>query len=144
MVAVEVRFAAVSTSTLKALGINFQKLGGGFQFASNVPDPLSSVQFSGPGRPQYHQQPAAQPGSLQPASRVPQQQFLMSAISALNSANLAQVLAEPTLLVRSGDDANFLAGGEIPIPVPQTGLDHRDHHPVPQVRRATARPRHSF
>jgi pilus assembly protein CpaC len=47
----------------------------------------------------------------------------MAAISALNSANLAQILAEPTLLVRSGENASFLAGGEIPIPVPQSGLN---------------------
>lgn len=31
---------------------------------------------------------------------------------------LAKILAEPTLVARSGERASFLAGGEIPIPVP--------------------------
>lgn len=45
----------------------------------------------------------------------------MGVISALGSANLAQLLAKPTLLVRSGESASFLAGGQIPVPVPQAG-----------------------
>ncbi|HEY0008918.1 MAG TPA: type II and III secretion system protein family protein [Tepidisphaeraceae bacterium] len=43
-------------------------------------------------------------------------------LSALKSNNLARTLAEPTLVAISGEDASFLAGGEIPIPVPQAGL----------------------
>lgn len=121
MVAVEVRFAAVSTSTLKALGLNFQKLGSGFQFASSVPNSVSSVQFSQPGGLNITSSlPLSQAFNLLLAS--PGSNF-MSAISALNSVNLAQILAEPTLMVRSGEDANFLAGGEIPIPVPQAGVN---------------------
>src|ERR1700753_3402570 len=45
----------------------------------------------------------------------------MGVVSALNSANLAQILAKPTLLVRSGESASFLAGGQIPVPVPLGG-----------------------
>lgn len=37
----------------------------------------------------------------------------------LESNGMAQVLAEPTLLAISGQSANFLAGGEIPIPLSQ-------------------------
>lgn len=44
-------------------------------------------------------------------------------IDALKEAGLVKVLASPTLITLSGKPANFLAGGEIPIPVPQsTGL----------------------
>jgi pilus assembly protein CpaC len=122
MIAVDVRFAAVSTDTMKALGLNFQKLAGGFQFASGVPGSINSFQFS-PG------------GSLTVNGGLPLSQAfnvllndagsdMAGIISVLGSVNLAQVLAEPTLLVRSGDDANFLAGGEIPIPVPQSGLSN--------------------
>ncbi len=32
---------------------------------------------------------------------------------------MARILAEPTLVAQSGHSASFLAGGEIPIPVPQ-------------------------
>ncbi|HWC62251.1 MAG TPA: pilus assembly protein N-terminal domain-containing protein [Rhizomicrobium sp.] len=122
MIAVEVRFAAVSTSTMKALGLNFQKLAGGFQFASDVPGSINSFQFS-PG------------GGLTVNGGLPLSQAfnlllndagsdMAGIISVLGSVNLAQVLADPTLLVRSGDEANFLAGGEIPIPVPQTGASN--------------------
>ncbi|MGG7566676.1 type II and III secretion system protein family protein [Rhodovulum sp. DZ06] len=38
-------------------------------------------------------------------------------IEALQSENLARILAEPTLVTLSGDAATFLAGGEFPIPV---------------------------
>jgi pilus assembly protein CpaC len=37
----------------------------------------------------------------------------------MESNNLARVLAEPTLVALSGQSASFLAGGEIPVPVPQ-------------------------
>lgn len=37
----------------------------------------------------------------------------------MESNGLARVLAEPSLVALSGQSANFLAGGEIPIPVPQ-------------------------
>lgn len=37
----------------------------------------------------------------------------------LESNGLARVLAEPTLVALSGQSANFLAGGEIPVPVAQ-------------------------
>lgn len=40
-------------------------------------------------------------------------------LSAMKSNSLARTLAEPNLVAVSGEDAEFLAGGEIPIPVPQ-------------------------
>jgi pilus assembly protein CpaC len=40
-------------------------------------------------------------------------------IDALKSDGLAKILAEPTLIALSGQNASFLAGGEFPIPVPQ-------------------------
>jgi pilus assembly protein CpaC len=119
MVAVEVRFAAVSTDTLKALGINFQRLDNNFQFASAVPNSASNVQFQpGTGLSFDSGLPLARAFNLFMAW--PGADF-GAVISALNSTNLAQMLAEPTLLVKSGETANFLAGGEVPIPVPQGG-----------------------
>lgn len=119
MVAVEVRFAAVSTSTLKALGFNFQSLDNNFQFAALGPSSGTSFDYTpGVGLDPNTDLPIGQAFNLLmawPGSNV------LGVISALSSANLAQLLAEPTLLVRSGEDAAFLAGGEIPIPVPQSG-----------------------
>jgi len=38
----------------------------------------------------------------------------------LKQHNLSKILAEPTLVAISGQEAEFLAGGEIPIPIPQS------------------------
>ncbi|WP_170473646.1 type II and III secretion system protein family protein [Ruegeria arenilitoris] len=40
-------------------------------------------------------------------------------LEALESKGLARTLAEPNLSALSGQEATFLAGGEVPIPVPQ-------------------------
>jgi len=40
-------------------------------------------------------------------------------IDALKEDGLVKILAEPTLIALSGQTANFLAGGEFPVPVPQ-------------------------
>jgi pilus assembly protein CpaC len=42
-------------------------------------------------------------------------------IDALDKTGLATVLAQPNLSALSGEQASFLAGGEFPVPVPQTG-----------------------
>jgi pilus assembly protein CpaC len=47
--------------------------------------------------------------------------LLTGYINALRNNNLLRVLAEPNLIAISGQEASFLAGGEIPIPVPQAG-----------------------
>jgi len=39
----------------------------------------------------------------------------------LEEEGLSKILAEPTLVARSGESANFLVGGEVPIPVVQSG-----------------------
>jgi len=46
---------------------------------------------------------------------------LGAAIQAFASKGLAEVLAEPNLLTADGQEANFLSGGEYPIPVVQAG-----------------------
>lgn len=136
MVAVEVRFAAVSTSTLKALGLNFQSLDNNFQFAAIGPGSRGNFGYTpgnynltNPGNPPINGDLYT---GLDPNTDLPIGQAfnllmawpgsnILAVISALSNANLAQLLAEPTLLVRSGEDAEFLAGGEVPIPVPQSG-----------------------
>ncbi len=42
-------------------------------------------------------------------------------IRALADNSLLRILAEPTLVAVSGESANFLAGGEFPVPIPQSG-----------------------
>ncbi|HKY82014.1 MAG TPA: pilus assembly protein N-terminal domain-containing protein [Sphingobium sp.] len=116
VVAVDVQFAAVSSSTLKALGFNFAKLSGDLQGAVISPNSLNSASF-------------ASGGSTIDASAPIQNAFnlflsapnrgINAVLSALSANGLSELLAQPTLLVRSGEQASFLAGGEIPVPVPQ-------------------------
>jgi pilus assembly protein CpaC len=131
MVAVEIKFAAVSVSTLNELGFNFQQLGGSIQGASTAPSTVNAVTSS--GRAGLGLTPSL---PLQSAFNL----FLNSSksnsfatLSVLSSTGLMQLLAEPTLMVRSGEHAAFLAGGEVPIPVPQggsaTGAITIEYHP---------------
>ncbi|HSR52795.1 MAG TPA: pilus assembly protein N-terminal domain-containing protein [Acidobacteriota bacterium] len=46
---------------------------------------------------------------------------LGATIRALQQKNLLQILAEPNILARNGQEASFLAGGEFPFPVVQAG-----------------------
>ncbi|MGK9170668.1 type II and III secretion system protein family protein [Inquilinus limosus] len=119
MVAVDIQFAAVSATTLRALGFNFAALGGSdFQGAIVGPNTLQSFEFNGSGLSLEASAPLASAFNLflgDPRNGI------LGILSALSQAGLTQLLAQPTLLVRSGDQAEFLAGGEVPIPVPQGG-----------------------
>jgi pilus assembly protein CpaC len=48
--------------------------------------------------------------------------FLEAVLEASRQKGLAKVLAEPTLTTLTGQEAEFLSGGEFPIPVPQSGI----------------------
>jgi pilus assembly protein CpaC len=135
MVAVEIHFAAVSVNTMKALGFNFQSLGHGIQGALVSPSSVSGFSMS----------PANNPAGLGLSTSLPiasafslflssPQSNALGMVSVMQSAGLMQLLAEPTLLARSGEHASFLAGGDIPIPVPQNGAAGStsvtiDYHP---------------
>ena len=43
-------------------------------------------------------------------------------ISALETKGLVRLIAEPELIAISGDTASFLAGGQLPVPVPQSSV----------------------
>lgn len=118
MVAVDVRFVAVSGTTLKSLGFNFAKLAGGFQSALVGPNTLSGYDFNRSGLQVDASAPLQNAFNLFLSSRG---NGLLGVISALSDTGLSQVLAQPTLVTRSGEQAEFLAGGEIAVPVPQVG-----------------------
>ena len=123
MVAVDIQFAAVSATTLRALGFNFSALGGSdFQGALIIARTRCRASSS-----------AAAASTI--TSTVPlasafnvflddPRNGILGILSALSQAGLTQLLAQPTLLVRSGEEASFLAGGEMPIPVPQGGASN--------------------
>lgn len=120
MVAVDIQFVAVSDVTLKALGVNLMKFG----------QTDNQIGVVAPNTVQGFDLPRS--GGLDIGTAAPIQsafnffltnraEGITGVVSALSQVGLSQVLAQPTLLVRSGEQAEFLAGGEIPIPVPQAG-----------------------
>jgi pilus assembly protein CpaC len=117
VVAVDVQFAAVSSSTLKALGFNFSKLTGDLQGAVVSPSSLNSASFGGSGLTLDSAVPIQSAFNLFLSAR---NRGIGAVLSALSSNGLSQLLAQPTLLVRSGEKASFLAGGEFPVPIPQS------------------------
>jgi pilus assembly protein CpaC len=103
-VLLKVRFAEVERNTLKDIGVNTQVLG----FSGN--DTFSFGSGEGPNL-------AAMATSA--ASVIGGSYFLDVVIDALEEKGLVRTLAEPNIIALSGDTANFLAGGEFPIPVAQ-------------------------
>ena len=122
-VTLQVRFAEVSRDATQALGVNFGIAGSNHQFGASV---IGQVEPLGVA-------PGVTPGTLALGVPTPGQnvtafgQFQAGAtpfdifVTAMRENNLLRVLAEPNLTVMSGSQASFLAGGEFPYPVPQSG-----------------------
>jgi pilus assembly protein CpaC len=116
-VMLEVRFAEVTRSVGKEIGIGGFGASGSFDAAIGKGAQL----IPGPGGA----------GLLQISSITDQfgifrKQFSVGGlniegiINGLESKGLAKTLAQPTLLALSGEKASFLAGGEFPVPVAQS------------------------
>ena len=120
-VMLEVRIAEISRSTTKELGINFNYVNNG-DFGVSLLGGLS--QLVKPTDSNLAISGAPYSLKVSPAVNA---LFRFSngnstwtgLIDALQEDGLVKVLAEPTLIALSGQTANFLAGGEFPIPVPQ-------------------------
>ncbi|WP_235037615.1 MULTISPECIES: type II and III secretion system protein family protein [unclassified Novosphingobium] len=119
VVAVDLQFAAVSSSTLKALGFSFSKLSGDLQGAVVSPSSLKSYSFGGGGSGLSVDASAPIQSAFNLFLSAPNR-GIGAVLSALSTNGLSQLLAQPTLLVRSGAQAEFLAGGEVPVPIPQS------------------------
>lgn len=129
-VALKVRVAEMSRNAAKDIGISLAALGSGRRFATdnvtgnalNLTPPLSSP--AGPDSP---------PGSVGNIAGIERvfsgafgafgaifaiaDNFILDVeIDALEAKGYVRTLAEPTLVALSGTEANFLAGGEVPIP----------------------------
>ena len=128
-VMLEVRVAEINRLMAERIGVNFNALAPEGNFGVNqinslaARQPTWSAQFTGSGS----------------ASTTAFTQGLSTALTAmggwtaagtlwtvfmdlLKQQNLGRVLAEPNLVTTSGQKASFLAGGEFPIPVPQSGV----------------------
>jgi pilus assembly protein CpaC len=115
VVQVDVRVVEFSRSVLKEVGLNLLKQNNGFTFGSFAPSALTSATFG--SQPSFV--------STSPITSAFNLVFnsvthgIQANLSLMENNNLARVLAEPTLVALSGQSASFLAGGEIPVPVPQ-------------------------
>jgi len=118
VVAVDLQFAAVSTSTLKALGFNFSRLTGNIQGAIVSPSSLRGATFDSSGLSLETVAPIQSAFNLFLSAP---ERGIGAVLSTLSSNGFSRMLAQPTLLARSGEEASFLAGGEFPVPVPQGG-----------------------
>jgi pilus assembly protein CpaC len=113
-VMLEVRVSEMSRTLLRRLGVNFAADYGG-AFGISLLKNLTTLPTSGwPGNP------IAVGSSVNAIMHFTNGAGSWTAfIDALKEEGLTKVLAEPTLITTSGRTANFLAGGEYPIPVPQ-------------------------
>ncbi len=118
---IRVRFAEISRTVMKDVGIKWDNLlssgGDGLGFASNGgPIFSSSINATGGVTKTFNLPTDSHSlfggfglGNLD----------LNFIIDALQDEGFVSVLAEPNITVLSGEKANFLAGGEFPVPVPQ-------------------------
>lgn len=111
-VALKVRIAQMSRTITQQLGINWQSIGSGvgigkFLFGfSTVGSLFGGTSTASPASGSYNLR--------FPSSTVP----IDGILDALNTDNLAHILAEPTLTALSGQTASFIDGGSFPVPVP--------------------------
>ncbi|HEX7863693.1 MAG TPA: type II and III secretion system protein family protein [Variovorax sp.] len=119
-VQVEVKVVEFNRSVLKQAGLNIfstRPNSSGFSFGVFTPSSLGKTTFSSNGSISgEYSNPVSQAFDLL-------LNFGKAGIGLnvgfLEGNGMARVLAEPTLVALSGQSASFLAGGELPIPVPQ-------------------------
>jgi pilus assembly protein CpaC len=128
-ISLQVRFAEVNRAAISQIGANFLR-----NFGSNMPLSVSTQQFSPPG---IGTTQSVSSGGSTTTTTTGSNDFLLSNllnvaifrpdlnlavfIEALQQENMLEILAEPNLLTESGKEASFLAGGQFPYPVPQSG-----------------------
>lgn len=121
-VMLRVRVGEIQRTALKQLGVNLSafNINGSFSLigatggAISALDAASALPFGG-------FEPQANTFGLLSGTVNHGNSGLSGALEALESDGLFKVLAEPNLVALSGEKAEFLAGGEFPIPVAQSG-----------------------
>lgn len=116
-VMLEVRVAEMSRSTRKRLGVNFGYLTKSGKFGVSILDNLARVP---PGLPPIDTVPGATNDVNLIFRFLNDDTSWTFFIDAIKDEGLIKILAEPTLITLSGKTAYFLAGGEFPVPVPQS------------------------
>ena len=116
-VMLQVRFAEVSRTALRELGASFFTSATGIN--NDVLGRVTTQQFSAPNFDTTGNTPKLTFSDFLNLFLFSQKWDVGMAIRALQNKGLFQSLAEPNLIAYNGQEASFLAGGEIPIPVVQ-------------------------
>jgi pilus assembly protein CpaC len=123
-VMLDVRFAEVKRSTLQQLGVNWFTGSDGGKFGGVTGGGASQVPGEAAGSllPGVLQRSAITDsfGIVSRTFRAFGENFNVT-LDALEKKGAVTTLAEPTLIALSGQTASFLAGGEFPVPVAQSG-----------------------
>jgi pilus assembly protein CpaC len=118
-VMLEVRVAEMQRSLIRRLGVNFNYLTDSGNFGISQLAGLTQIVSSGGNLNSGPFSTFVSP-SVNALLRFRAGGATWTAfVDALKQDGLVKVLAEPTLIALSGQDAYFLAGGEFPVPVPQ-------------------------
>ncbi len=125
-VMLKVRIVEASRDALRSLGINMLQTGDKFFGASTIGGNPNSIDI---GVAEGAAAASGLPFLFNSATSAGQGVTLLGGfpeadlqffISALEDNQYLKILAEPTLVALSGEEASFLAGGEFPIPVVQS------------------------
>jgi len=125
-VMVEVRLAEISRTIAERIGVNFVGVGENAFGVSQINN-LNTVSgilrsLTGAAGAGTTVTQAISPSITAIAGFAAGPTFWTMFFDLLKQQNLGRVLAEPNLVTTSGQKASFLAGGEYPIPVPQSGV----------------------
>ena len=118
----KVRFAAIDRTRQKQLGI-----GGIAGVLGNTVGSVTTGQFPGPS--------VSTDGTVNVNNPLNIFAFypginVAANIAAMEQKGVAEILAEPNVLAKNGHQASFLAGGEYPYPVAQTGANGGGSAPI--------------
>ncbi len=118
---IRVRFAEVQRSVDNSLGFNWQNI---ISSGSNLTVGLATGAAIGTGASIIGTRPSntslSTPNDVLGVGAKIGKLSVNGVIDALAQEGMLTILAEPNLTAMSGETANFLAGGEFPIPIPQS------------------------
>ncbi|MGE5269780.1 MAG: type II and III secretion system protein family protein [Thiohalocapsa sp.] len=104
-VSIRVKVVEINRQALKSLGVNWSKAGGHVKFNTTLPIAAGAT-----------------PATTELGILFGGASWLTSTtVDALAQEGLVSILAEPNLTATNGQPASFLAGGEFPVPVVQSG-----------------------
>jgi len=115
-VQIDVRVVEFSRKVLKKAGLSLTSNKSGFTFGTFAPSSLTSASMSNGVVTTQATLPITSALNLVVGSAADN---LFGVLSVLEGNGFARTLAKPTLVAQSGRTADFLAGGEFPVPVPQ-------------------------